>query len=67
MVKPSRHSVLQHLSSGRIKITGKRKEATEWHRIVTSNRLAEIAKVYLKKGGKSVYRRLTIYKEAERQ
>lgn len=32
--------------------TGERKEATEWHRITTSNRLAEIASKYLKKGGK---------------
>ena len=34
------------------KATGERKEATEWHRIATSNRLAEIASKYLKKGGK---------------
>ena len=34
------------------KATGERKEATEWHRITTSNRLAEIASKYLKKGGK---------------
>ena len=34
------------------KTTGERKEATEWHRITTSNRLAEIASKYLKKGGK---------------
>ena len=34
------------------KSTGERKEATEWHRIATSNRLAEIASKYLKKGGK---------------
>lgn len=34
------------------KTTGERKEATEWHRISTSNRLAEIASKYLKKGGK---------------
>ena len=34
------------------KTTGERKEATEWHRIATSNRLAEIASKYLKKGGK---------------
>lgn len=34
------------------KTTGERKEATEWHRITTSNRLAEIAGKYLKKGGK---------------
>ena len=33
------------------KATGERKEATEWHRITTSNRLAEIASKYLKKGG----------------
>lgn len=30
--------------------TGDRKEATEWHRIVLYNRLAEIAGEYLKKG-----------------
>ena len=34
------------------KTTGERKEATEWHRITTNNRLAEIAGKYLKKGGK---------------
>ena len=34
------------------KATGERKSATEWHRIATSNRLAEIASKYLKKGGK---------------
>ena len=34
------------------KTTGERKEATEWHKIATSNRLAEIASKYLKKGGK---------------
>lgn len=34
------------------KTTGERKEATEWHRITTSNRLAEIASKYLQKGGK---------------
>ena len=35
------------------KTTGDRKEATEWHRISTSNRLAEIASKYLKKGSKA--------------
>ena len=35
------------------KTTGERKEATEWHRIATSNRLAEIASKYLKKGSKA--------------
>lgn len=34
------------------KATGERKEATEWHRISASNRLAEIASKYLKKGGR---------------
>ena len=34
------------------KTTGERKEATEWHKITTNNRLAEIASKYLKKGGK---------------
>ena len=34
------------------KTTGERKEQTEWHRITTRNRLAEIASKYLKKGGK---------------
>ena len=34
------------------KATGERKSATEWHRIATSNRLADIASKYLKKGGK---------------
>lgn len=34
------------------KVTGERKEATEWHRIAANNRLGEIANKYLKKGGK---------------
>lgn len=34
------------------KNTGERKEHTEWHRIVASNRLGEIAQQYLKKGSK---------------
>ena len=34
------------------KNTGERKENTEWHRIVASNRLGEIAQQYLKKGSK---------------
>lgn len=34
------------------KATGERKSATEWHRITTNNRLAEIASKYLKKGSK---------------
>ena len=34
------------------KSTGERKEHTEWHRIVASNRLGEIAQQYLKKGSK---------------
>ena len=34
------------------KTTGERREATEWHKITTNNRLAEIASKYLKKGGK---------------
>ena len=34
------------------KTTGERKQATQWHRITTNNRLAEIASKYLKKGGK---------------
>ena len=34
------------------KNTGERKEHTEWHRIVASNRLSEIAQQYLKKGSK---------------
>ena len=34
------------------KETGEKKEATEWHRIVFFNRLAEIAGEYLKKGSK---------------
>ena len=35
------------------KTTGERREGTEWHRITTSNRLAEIASKYLKKGSKA--------------
>ncbi|MCW5589671.1 MAG: single-stranded DNA-binding protein [Legionellales bacterium] len=34
------------------KKTGDLQESTEWHRVVLFNRLAEIAKEYLKKGGK---------------
>lgn len=34
------------------KNTGERKEQTEWHRIVLSNRLGEIAAQYLRKGSK---------------
>lgn len=32
------------------KQTGERKERTEWHQVVLSNRLGEIAQQYLKKG-----------------
>lgn len=32
------------------KVTGERREATEWHRVVLYRRLAEIAREYLKKG-----------------
>ena len=34
------------------KNSGEQKEHTEWHRIVASNRLGEIAQQYLKKGSK---------------
>ena len=34
------------------KTTNERKEATEWHRIVTNGRLADVAGQYLKKGSK---------------
>lgn len=36
------------------KVSGERKEETEWHRVVLYDRLAEIASEYLKKG-RSVY------------
>ncbi|MBB5216263.1 single-stranded DNA-binding protein [Parapusillimonas granuli] len=36
------------------KVTGEKREETEWHRVVFYNRLAEIAGEYLKKG-RSVY------------
>ncbi|MBS9780023.1 MAG: single-stranded DNA-binding protein [Moraxellaceae bacterium] len=32
------------------KVTGERKELTEWHRVQFNNRLAEIAQQYLRKG-----------------
>lgn len=35
------------------KSTGERKEATEWHRITTNGRLADVASKYLKKGSKA--------------
>lgn len=35
---------------GKDKTTGECKQTTEWHRIAASNRLAEIASKYLKKG-----------------
>ena len=35
------------------KTTGERKEATEWHRITSSGRLADVASKYLKKGSKA--------------
>lgn len=34
------------------KMTGERREQTEWHRIVLSNRLGEVAQQYLRKGSK---------------
>ncbi len=34
------------------KVTGERKEITEWHRVQFNNRLAEIAQQYLRKGSK---------------
>ena len=34
------------------KNSGERQESTEWHRIATNNRLAEIAQQYLRKGSK---------------
>lgn len=34
------------------RVTGQSMERTEWHRIVTFNRLAEISSQYLKKGSK---------------
>ncbi len=44
------------------KQTGERKDATEWHRVVFLNRIAEIAGEYLKKGVKSMLK--DVYKPA---
>lgn len=46
------HSAWLHRSFGKTRPQANGKEATEWHRISTSNRFAEIASKYLKKGGK---------------
>lgn len=54
------------------KQSGEQREATEWHRIVVSGRLAEIAGQYLKKGslayfeGKIVTRKYTDQSGAEK-
>ncbi|WP_349678585.1 single-stranded DNA-binding protein [Acinetobacter sp. UBA3106] len=40
------------MNIGKTRTLDERKQATEWHRIATSNRLVEIASKYLKKGGK---------------
>ena len=42
----SRQFILQIYGILRRQVCIKRKEATEWHRIVTSNRLAEIEEEY---------------------
>ncbi|MGR5419953.1 single-stranded DNA-binding protein [Vibrio sp. PNB22_4_1] len=34
------------------KVTGEKRETTEWHRVVLNNRLAEVAAQYLTKGSK---------------
>ena len=36
------------------KVTGERKEATEWHRIAANNRLGEIAASTLRKAARSI-------------
>mgnify|MGYP000854491747 CR=1 FL=1 len=48
------------------KNTGERKEATEWHRIATSQRLAEISSKTHQEGQKDLYRGFIAYKEMER-
>ena len=46
--------------------TSEHKQATEWHRIITSNRLADFASLkYLKKGG-GLYRGFIAYPKLER-
>lgn len=46
------NTTLATSESWKDKQTGEQKESTEWHRLVFSNRLAEIAGEYLKKGSK---------------
>ncbi len=44
------HIALATTESWKDKVSGERKEATEWHRVVLYRKLAEIAGEYLKKG-----------------
>ena len=48
------------------KTTGERKEATEWHRIATNGRLADVASKLPQERWKGLYRGFIAYTQMER-
>jgi len=60
MVEVLPHSAWLYIGVLDRKATGERKQVTEWHRIATSNRLAEIAKLPQERR-KGLYRRFIPY------